>query len=53
MGEVFLNLVPLNLNSLTESGMNFELFKKAIICMAFIAYKHCDAKLKPVNKVHT
>ena len=51
VGEVFLNLVPLNLNSLTESGMNFDLFKMAVLYMALIAYEQCDAKLKPINKV--
>jgi len=51
VGEVFLNLVPLNLQSLSESGMSFELFKRAVLYMAFIAYQRCHEALKPVSKV--
>lgn len=51
VGEVYLNLVPLSPQTLSEAGMGFELFKRAVLYMAFIAYQHCHEALKPVNKV--
>lgn len=39
VGEVFLNLVPLNRDAKCESGMTFDLFLKALVYMAFVAFR--------------
>lgn len=51
VGEIFLNIVPLNLETKSEVGMSFDMFCRAIIYMAFLAYRDVDARITPANKV--
>jgi len=51
VGEIFLNIVPLNLETKSEVGMSFDMFCRAIIYMAFLAYRDVDARITPASKV--
>ena len=46
-----MNIVPFDFALKAESGMDFTLFTKAVVCMSAIAYRDCAADVTPQNKV--
>jgi hypothetical protein len=51
VGEVFLNLVPLNSDFKAESGLSLDLFLRALVYLAFVAYRDVPSSVSPENKV--
>jgi hypothetical protein len=51
VGEIFLNVVPLNTEAKSECGMNFELFLRSLLYMAAVAYRDSDPRITQLNKV--
>lgn len=51
IGEIFLNIAPFTTDLKFEVGMNFDMFCKAILYMAFVAYREADPRVNAANKV--
>ena len=50
-GEVYLAVVPLDLESCTTKGMNFTQFCQALVCMALTGYRDCASSVSALSKV--
>ena len=50
-GDVYLSVVPLDLELKTTKGMNFNQFCQILICMSIVAYRDISYVTTPVNKV--
>jgi hypothetical protein len=51
VGEIYLNIIPLNSETKGESGMNFDLFCQVLLYMACVAYRDVDCRVRQENKV--
>lgn len=50
-GEVYLSVVPVDIDVCTTRGMNFTQFCQGIICMAIAGYRDCAPEVTTLNKV--